>query len=117
MRLVIGMLLVFSFVPAGCSTAPPSVTETCPAFPAISDLPPSPDDSEWLDKTEKSTLSFARQLEGFTEKAAESCVLAAGLTWRVIGRDGEMFAVTLDYSPRRVNAVIKESLVTDVSTG
>ena len=111
------MLFVFSVVAAGCSTAPPSVTETCPAFPTMSDLPPSPEDTEWLDKAEKSTLSFARQLEGFTEKAAESCVIEAGLTWRVVERDGEIFAVSLDYSPQRANAVIEGSLVTDITIG
>ena len=83
----------------------------------MSEMPPAPDDTEWFDKAAEAALNYAKQLEGFSEAAAESCVIEAGLVWRVVGRDGEMFAVTLDYSPQRVNAMIENSVVTEISIG
>lgn len=83
----------------------------------MSEMPPAPDDTEWFDKAAESTLNYAKQLEGFSEAAAEACVTEVGLVWRVVGRDGEMFPVTLDYSPHRVNAVIEKSVVSEISIG
>jgi hypothetical protein len=83
----------------------------------MSEIPPAPDDMNKFDEAAESTLNYAKQLEGFSEAAAESCVTEAGLVWRVVGRDGEWFAVTLDYSPQRVNAVITHSILTEVSVG
>lgn len=81
------------------------------------ETPPSPKDTQWFDKAAESTLNYVEQLEGFGEATAEACVTEAGLVWRVVGRDGEFFAVTLDYSPQRVNAVINNSVVTEISVG
>jgi hypothetical protein len=117
MRLLIGTLLGVGLLVTGCSPAPPSVAETCPAAPVMSEMPPAPDDTEWFEKAAESTLNYAKQLEGFSEAAAESCVTEAGLVWRVVGRDGEWFPVTDDYSPQRVNAVIERSIVTEISIG
>ena len=117
MRFPVGTLASLCLLVAGCSPAPPSVPETCPTAPIISEMPPAPDDTEWFDKAAESTLNYAQQLEGFSEAAAESCVTEVGLVWRVVGRDGEMFAVTLDYSPQRVNAMIENSVVTEISVG
>lgn len=117
MRLLTGLLFGLCLVATGCSPTPPSVAGTCPAAPAVSEAVVAPDDQEWFDKVAESTLNYAKQLEGFSEVAAESCVKEAGLVWRVVGRDGEWFAVTLDYSPQRVNAVITNSIVTEVSVG
>jgi hypothetical protein len=83
----------------------------------MSEMPPAPDDTEWFDKAAESTLNYAKQLEGFSEAAAESCVAEAGLVWRVVRRDGEWFAATDDYSPQRVNAMIENSVVTEISIG
>jgi hypothetical protein len=75
------------------------------------------DCAQRFDKVAESTLKDAKQLEGSSEAAAEARVSEAGLVWRVVGRDGEMFAVTLDYSSERVNAVIDHSVVTEISVG
>jgi hypothetical protein len=83
----------------------------------MSQIPPAGGDTEKFDKAAESTLNYAKQLEGFSEGAAESCVTEAGLVWRVVGRDGEWFPVTLDYSPQRVNAVIEKSVVSEISIG
>lgn len=102
---------------AGCSPTPPSLPETCPTAPAITGMAPSPNGTEWFDKVAESTLTYAQQLEGFSEAAADSCVTNAGLLWRVVARDGEVFPITTDYSPERVNAVIEKSLVKEISVG
>ena len=117
MRLLIGTLLGVSLVVTGCSPAPSSVAETCPAAPVMSQMPPGPDDINKFDKAAEAALNYAKQLEGFSEAAAEACVTEAGLVWRVVGRDGEWFPVTEDYSPQRVNAVIERSVVTEISIG
>jgi hypothetical protein len=83
----------------------------------MSEMPPAPDGTEKFDKAAESILNYAKQLEGFSEAAAESCVTEAGLVWRLVGRDGEMFPVTLDYSSERVNAVIESSVVKEISIG
>jgi hypothetical protein len=54
---------------------------------------------------------------GFEKQAAQACVEDAGLIWRVIARDGEYFAVTADYSPQRINAVVDKSVGKEVSGG
>jgi hypothetical protein len=56
-------------------------------------------------------------LDWFDEQAAQTCVEDAQLIWRVIARDGEYFAVTLDYSPQRINVAIDKSVVTEISVG
>lgn len=117
MRLLIGSLLGLCLVATGCSPAPPSVAGTCPAPPAVSEAIAAPDDEEWFDKAAESTLNYAKQLEGFSEAAAESCVTEAGLVWRVVGRDDEWFAVTRDYNPQRINAVIEHSVVAKITLG
>jgi len=117
MKPALGALTALCLLSAGCSPSSPSEPEICPTAPIISEMPPAPDDTEWFDKAADSTLNYAQQLEGFSEAAAESCVTEAGLVWRVVGRDGEMFAVTLDYSPQRVNAMIENSVVTEISVG
>jgi hypothetical protein len=83
----------------------------------MSQMPPGPDDINKFDKAAEAALNYAKQLEGFSEAASESCVIEAGLVWRVVGRDGEWFAVTLDYNPQRINAVIESAVVTEVSIG
>ena len=117
MRVLTGLLFGLCLVATGCSPTPPSVAGTCPAAPAVSEAVAAPDGKESLHKAAESTLNYAKQLEGFSEAASESCVIEAGLVWRVVGRDGEWFAVTLDYNPQRINAVIESAVVTEVSIG
>ena len=117
MKPLVGILVAMCLLSTGCSPAPSSVPETCPAAPVTDETPPFPDDAQWFDKAAESTLNYAEQLEGFSEATAEACVTEAGLVWRVVGRDGEIFAVTLDYAPQRINAVIEKSVVTEISVG
>lgn len=108
---------IFLFVLGGCGVSPEGITGPCPEPPAISPMPDVQGDEDWFATTAEIVNDYAVQLVGFDEKAAEACVSSAGLTWRVIARDGEYFAVTLDYSPQRVNVVIEDSIVQEASSG
>jgi len=99
---------------AGCTPAPTGVTGPCPTPPEIA---AGTGDAAWFEQTEAIVDSYAQQLRGFDEDAAQACVEGAGLAWRVVARDGEFFAVTADYTPQRVNAVIERRVVTTLSVG
>lgn len=59
----------------------------------------------------------ADQLIGMTERASKACALANRWGYRVGERDGEPFAVTMDYRPDRVTVVVKSDRVTAVTVG
>ena len=57
------------------------------------------------------------ELIGLSEPDAQTCIEEAGLTGRVVYRDGESFPVTLDYRPDRINMSIEEGFVVEVTLG
>ena len=63
------------------------------------------------------TKARADQLVGMSEQAASSCAIANGWGFRVGERDGEQFAVTMDYRPNRVTVTVKSDKVTSVVVG
>ena len=63
------------------------------------------------------TQERADMLIGFTESDAESCATSLGWAFRVGERDGEIFAVTADYSQQRVTVSVTNDLVTAVAVG
>lgn len=62
-------------------------------------------------------LASARQLIGVSEPAAQLCASVNKWSARIASRDGEEFALTMDYRIDRINLRIKEGLVTDVTVG
>ncbi len=61
--------------------------------------------------------AMATTVVGMGETEAQTAVEEAGLTWRVVSRDGEDFAVTEDYSTSRINATIVDGKVTAATVG
>ena len=59
----------------------------------------------------------AGTLIGLTEAEATTQAEANGWTVRVVARDGESFAVTDDFGFSRVNLVIVDDIVTEVTVG
>jgi hypothetical protein len=59
----------------------------------------------------------AAQLIGMSERAAEVCAAANGWLYRVGERDGEQFAVTLDYRSNRVTVSVASAMITKVDIG
>jgi hypothetical protein len=59
----------------------------------------------------------ASQLVGLSERASELCAEINGWGYRVVQRDGEDFAVTMDYRSNRINVKIKDDEVIEVTVG
>ncbi len=62
-------------------------------------------------------VSMATEILGMTESAAQSAVQRAGLTLRVVAREGTGLAVTDDYDVRRINVAIVDGTVTEATIG
>ncbi|HYN57450.1 MAG TPA: META domain-containing protein [Motilibacterales bacterium] len=62
-------------------------------------------------------LAMATQVLGLAEADAQAAVEGAGLTYRVISRDGEGLAVTDDYRLSRINVAIVDGKVTEATIG
>ena len=59
----------------------------------------------------------AASLVGMTEAAALREAQARGWRVRVVGRDGEMYAMTMDYSAGRLNFTITNGVITACTVG
>lgn len=56
-------------------------------------------------------------LIGMVETEAEACAIDLGWQWRVGERDGEFYALTMDYRPDRVTVQIQEGIIYLVNVG
>lgn len=63
------------------------------------------------------TQERADLLLGFSEADAQRCAEELGWAFRVGRRDGESFALTMDYSPQRVNVEVDDDVVTLIAVG
>ena len=93
---------------AACGGEAGSATDT------VADKPCPPADA--ADTTEI-TVARAELLIGFSEANAERCAEELGWAYRVGMRDGEYFALTMDYSLQRVTVEIENDLVVRISVG
>lgn len=60
---------------------------------------------------------YLNSYNGMSENDAVIRAEADNYTVRIIGRDGELFPVTMDYSTSRINFVIEKGVVTQASIG
>jgi heat shock protein HslJ len=72
--------------------------------------------------TAQPTISDATQklsegVVGLPEDEAQAAIEGAGLTYRVIARDGKALAATDDYSVTRINVAVDEGTVTEATIG
>ena len=72
---------------------------------------------EKLKVEEEISEKRAQQLIGLSERASELCAEINEWGYRVVQRDGEDFAVTLDYRSNRVNVKIKDDEVIEATVG
>lgn len=87
----------------GSSEAPMVDPKPCPTF-AVVEGGEIPQDQADL-------------LIGMVEADAEACSQDLGWQWRVGERDGEFYALTLDYRPDRVTVQIQEGIIYLVNVG
>ena len=104
-RLAVGVMVVVSLV--GCSAD--DAADQTPA----SVCPPS----DAADIATGITQERADLLLGFSEADAQRCAEELGWAFRVGRRDGESFALTMDYSPQRVNVEVDDDVVTLIGVG
>ena len=63
------------------------------------------------------TTARAELLLGYREVDAQRCATELGWAYRVGRRDGESFALTMDYSAQRVTVEIDDDIVTLIAVG
>lgn len=116
MKLVWTLVLYGLLVP-GCVASQSDLSDPCPSGPNTDEYRQIGDSDSGLEKVPSELLKFAEELIGLEEHIALSCVENANLEWRVVARDGETFAVTLDYRADRVNVSIEQFIVSETSIG
>ena len=114
-RLLLCSLTVFVLV--GCVASEEIKAQECPALAVVDEEVAREKGSGGVTQVAGVVEQFARELVGLDELEAKFCVETSDLLWRVVGRDGESFIVTLDYIPQRVNVVIISGLVSEASVG
>jgi heat shock protein HslJ len=63
------------------------------------------------------TQKVSEAVVGLPEDEAQAAIEGAGLTYRVVARDGKALAVTDDYSVTRINVAVDDGTVTDATIG
>ena len=102
-RLVAGVLLVIGLASCGGSDSVQPLDQACPATDAADLIAVS---------QERANL-----LLGYSEAGAAECAGELGWIFRVGMRDGEAFALTMDYSTQRITVTVEDDLVTAVTVG
>ena len=94
------------------STATDTTADTAADTAANKECPPA----DAADLTEI-TVARADLLLGFSEADAERCAGELGWAYRVGMRDGEYFALTMDYSLQRVTVEVENDKVVRIAVG
>jgi heat shock protein HslJ len=63
------------------------------------------------------TQKVASDIVGLPEDEAQAAVEGAGLTFRVVARDGKALTATDDYSVTRINVAVQDGTVTEATIG
>ena len=63
------------------------------------------------------TQAFGATLIGMNITEAEQRAHTAGFTLRIVERDGESFAITMDYRTDRVDVKVTNDIITEYSVG
>lgn len=100
----------------GTNPQPRPTSSSAPTQPGTG-TPPPPPPSGSMDGAGSPAGSLAVSLIGLTEADAMTKVRAAGLTARIVARDGQSFAVTMDFRPDRINLTIMGGKVSKATLG
>ena len=63
------------------------------------------------------TRAFASTLVGMNINDAQALTSGTGFSLRIVQQDGEYFMVTMDYRTNRIDLVINNDIITEVSVG
>jgi len=111
-------LFIFSFALAGCSSNTTSVVESsdCPKVD-LTQINATADSADYFDQAAKIVEKESQSFIGLTEARVEFCALQNDLGFRVGSRDGEFFALTMDYIPTRITVDVEKNIVTKIQAG
>ncbi len=111
-------IISLSFLLSSCTSSSTENTtyDNCPNLDltVISSDESSP---TYMDEVAKLVEESTKDLVGKSEKNVEYCAAFEGLQYRVAARDGEFYALTMDYSPTRINVEIQKEIVTKINVG
>ncbi len=99
-----------------CASSSPQSFDNCPKLDLTS-ISSDPQSAQYFDEVAKLVGQTIKPLIGKTEKNVEYCASLEGLSYRVAARDGEFYALTMDYSPTRINVEIEKEKVIKISVG
>lgn len=85
--------------------------------PDTSSIEPMPEPGVDPGMSEPIPVEKANTLVGLTEDEAMALASESGWEYRVAARDGESFMLTTDYVTNRVNVVIEDGVITEVTVG
>ncbi len=98
-------------------TAPDlTITTYSPSDEAQPAEEPTPVEDTLQSQIEK-TRAFASTLVGMNINDAQALTAGTGFSLRIVQQDGEYFMVTMDYRTNRIDLVINNDIITEVSVG
>ncbi len=111
-------IFVVSLVLAGCAniSAPNENSSSCPKVD-LAQINAAPDSDVYFEQAAKIVQEQSQAFIGLTEANAELCAVQNNLGFRVGSRDGEFFALTMDYIPTRVTVDVEKNLVVKIQAG
>lgn len=111
-------IILLSLILTSCSTqkSDSATFDNCPNLD-LSTITVEENSAQYMDEVVKLVQESVIDLVGKSEKNVEYCAAFEGLTYRVAARDGEFYALTMDYSPTRINVEIEKDIVTKISVG
>ncbi len=111
-------VILISLILAACSNGEVEQTtfDNCPKLD-LSIISTDESSPNYMDEVAKLVEESTKDLVGKSEKNVEYCAAFEGLQYRVAARDGEFYALTMDYSPTRINVEIQKEIVTKINVG
>jgi hypothetical protein len=111
-------IFVVSLVLAGCAniSAPNENSSGCPKVD-LAQISAAPESDVYFEQAAKIVQEQSQAFIGLTEANAELCAVQNNLGFRVGSRDGEFFALTMDYIPTRVTVDVEKNLVVKIQAG
>lgn len=117
--LLISVLFFVFFIANKPETQPPTVNPPATTQPQPTPVKPAPEPSpvdgvlppeNTLDNVDNTRIAA---VIGMTEEEGTRILTEAGWTVRIVGRDGENFIITADYSTSRANLIIENNIITE----
>lgn len=94
----------------------PQSFDNCPNLD-LTQVKAAENSPEYFDEVAQLVNSINQELVGKSEQNVEYCANYEGLVYRVAAKDGEFFALTMDYSPTRINVEIEKNIVVKINVG